>query len=78
MVDEAGHFTQDAGELAGISIDDATPIILQKLSQHIVHAEDYTHSYPYDWRTKKPVIIRCSHQWFINTEVLKEKAIVRT
>lgn len=34
------------------------------------------HSYPYDWRTKQPVVIRPSKQWFINTESLKDKAKV--
>ena len=34
------------------------------------------HSYPYDWRTKQPVVIRPSKQWFINTASLKEKAKV--
>jgi len=32
------------------------------------------HSYPIDWRTKQPVIIRASEQWFINTEKLKSSA----
>lgn len=34
-----------------------------------------THAYPIDWRTKKPVIVRASEQWFMNTEALKDKAI---
>lgn len=76
IVDEAGHFTSDAGELSGIDIEDAVPLILDKLKHNIVHLEDHIHSYPYDWRTKKPVIIRCSNQWFIDTEILKEKATV--
>ena len=29
-------------------------------------------SYPYDWRTKQPVVLRASRQWFINTDSLKE------
>lgn len=36
----------------------------------------YTHSYPYDWRTQKPVIIRATKQWFLNTELVKEAALV--
>lgn len=36
----------------------------------------YTHSYPYDWRTQKPVIIRATKQWFLNTERVKEAALV--
>ncbi|GAV55028.1 hypothetical protein ZYGR_0AS03510 [Zygosaccharomyces rouxii] len=36
---------------------------------------DYTHSYPYDWRSKKPVIIRATPQWFADLHDVKEDAI---
>ena len=35
----------------------------------------YSHRYPYDWRTKKPVISRATKQWFANVEALHEGAI---
>ena len=47
-----------------------------KESGALVREEPCVHSYPYDWRTKKPVIIRPSKQWFINTASLKDKAKV--
>lgn len=43
----------------------------------LVKEEQCVHSYPYDWRTKQPVVIRPSKQWFINTASLKDKATVR-
>lgn len=43
----------------------------------LVKEEPCVHSYPYDWRTKQPVIIRPSRQWFINTASLKDKAKVK-
>lgn len=42
----------------------------------LVREEQCVHSYPYDWRTKQPVIIRPSRQWFISTASLKDKAKV--
>ena len=33
------------------------------------------HKYPYDWKTKKPVIIRATPQWFANLDRIKDKAI---
>lgn len=42
----------------------------------LVMEEQCVHSYPYDWRTKQPVVIRPSKQWFINTASLKDKAKV--
>ena len=35
----------------------------------LVLKHSYEHRYPYDWRTKKPVIFRATYQWFANVEV---------
>lgn len=43
----------------------------------LVKEEQCIHSYPYDWRTKQPVVIRPSKQWFVNTASLKDKAKVK-
>ena len=45
------------------------------LGDSIVKQEDYTHSYPYDWRTKRPVITVASLQWFVRNEMIKEDAV---
>lgn len=42
----------------------------------LLKEEECVHSYPYDWRSKHPVVIRPSKQWFINTASLKDKAKV--
>lgn len=34
----------------------------------------YKHSYPYDWRSKTPVVQRATPQWFVNVEKIKEAA----
>jgi len=34
-----------------------------------------THRYPYDWRTKKPLITRSTDQWFCSTKDVKELAV---
>jgi isoleucyl-tRNA synthetase len=40
-----------------------------------LHENKHQHSYPYDWRTKKPCIIRSSMQWFIDTNQLKDPSL---
>ena len=45
------------------------------LRQSLVKKEDYIHSYPYDWRTKKPVITVASLQWFVRNDKIKETAL---
>ena len=43
--------------------------------ENILKKTKFQHSYPYDWRTKKPVILRGSQQWFIDTKSLKNQAL---
>ena len=52
-------------------------ITMLKECGSLVKEEKCVHSYPYDWRTKEPVVIRPSKQWFINTASLKDKAKVK-
>ncbi|XP_064623018.1 isoleucine--tRNA ligase, mitochondrial-like [Lineus longissimus] len=76
-VNEDGVFNESAGpEFSGKEVlGDGNSHAIELLRQHICHIEDFTHRYPIDWRSKKPVIIRASRQWFINTERIKEKAL---
>lgn len=76
-MDEHGKYTLTAGEeLNGkYVLKEGTEKVLDILKEHVIHEEDYVHSYPYDWRTNEPVILRASQQWFIDTEKLKENAI---
>lgn len=63
-----GTFDDSVPEwLRGVSVWDANTLIKQRLadSGHLVASNDYLHSYPHDWRSKTPVIFRCTEQWFI-------------
>ncbi|CAF93909.1 unnamed protein product, partial [Tetraodon nigroviridis] len=78
MVDEDGKFTELAGpELHNLAVmTEGTDKVISMLKDcgALVNEERCVHSYPYDWRTKQPVIIRPSRQWFIDTASLKDKA----
>ncbi|XP_031347097.1 isoleucine--tRNA ligase, mitochondrial isoform X2 [Photinus pyralis] len=77
LVDENGCYTSSVGaKLAGLFVlTEGTKVVLDILKEDILHAGNYIHSYPYDWRTKQPIIIRASKQWFIDTNQIKHKAI---
>ncbi|KAF2884619.1 hypothetical protein ILUMI_21555 [Ignelater luminosus] len=77
LVNELGCYTSEAGsKLDGLFVlSEGNKRVLDMISEDILHTEDYIHSYPYDWRTKQPVIIRSSKQWFIDTDSIKTKAI---
>uniref|UniRef100_A0A8C2X1S6 Isoleucine--tRNA ligase, mitochondrial n=1 Tax=Cyclopterus lumpus TaxID=8103 RepID=A0A8C2X1S6_CYCLU len=78
MVDEDGKFTDLAGpELQHLCVmTEGTDKVISMLAEcgALLKEEQCVHSYPYDWRTKQPVVIRPSKQWFINTASLKDKA----
>uniref|UniRef100_A0A8B9SSD7 isoleucine--tRNA ligase n=1 Tax=Anas platyrhynchos TaxID=8839 RepID=A0A8B9SSD7_ANAPL len=90
LVDESGYFTEAAGpELQKKNVlEEGNEAVIKMLQAagSLLKEEKYVHSYPYDWRTKKPMIIRASKQWFVNTasvkaaaqEVLKKVKIVPT
>lgn len=73
------NFLFDAKSGRGRKVLDpeTTTIILNLLSEkqalHMSHK--YTHSYPYDWRAKKPVIIRATPQWFADLHDVKGLAL---
>ncbi|XP_069856018.1 isoleucine--tRNA ligase, mitochondrial [Dipodomys merriami] len=78
LVDEDGIFTDDAHpELQKKAVlEEGTDVVIKMLqsAKNLVKEENLTHSYPYDWRTKKPVVIRASKQWFINIADVKTTA----
>ncbi len=79
LVDEDGKFCTKAGsDLCGNDVlDKGQEKVLQFLQNDVIFQESFTHSYPYDWRTKRPVILRASLQWFIDTDKIKTQSIVR-
>jgi isoleucyl-tRNA synthetase len=50
-------------------------IQLLKGNELLMKSSTFVHSYPYDWRSKTPVILRASKQWFIDVSALKKDAL---
>ena len=74
-VDEHGCMMEDCGEwLAGQYVDDANKTVTMKLDEigALLKLEFITHSYPHDWRTKKPIIFRATKQWFCSIDKIRD------
>lgn len=56
--------------LRGMSIWKANEEVTKRLrdSGHLFYSHRFVHSYPHDWRSKTPVIFRCTEQWFIGVD----------
>ncbi len=78
-VDDVGKFTIEAGDqFVGMSVlGDGNQAIIEALTEtgSLLKAEDYSHKYPYDWRTKKPTIFRATDQWFASVEGFRDDAM---
>ncbi|OPX27338.1 MAG: isoleucine--tRNA ligase [Campylobacteraceae bacterium 4484_166] len=55
-------------ELVGVNVFKANEKILELLGESLLKRVDITHSYPFCWRTHKPVIFRATKQWFIQLD----------
>lgn len=79
LVNAKGCYNKLAPDfLQGMEVlGDGNKAVIEHVKQkdNIVTLKDFRHSYPIDWRTKSPVIILASEQWFINTDRIKSKAI---
>ena len=76
-IDEVGVFTKAGGEFEGLFYEKANPVIIEKLKSLgvLLHVSYFTHSYPHDWRSNKPVIFRATPQWFVSIEPLKAQLL---
>jgi isoleucyl-tRNA synthetase len=76
-VDAQGMYQlPEVRELHGLSVVGAAgnEAMLNLWEDAIVQADPYAHRYPYDWRSKTPVIFRCVPQWFINVSPIVKEA----
>lgn len=78
-IDDRGVFTDEAPGFEGMFYDKANKAITEKLEEvgALLKLTFITHSYPHDWRTKKPTIFRATPQWFASIkdfrqDILKE------
>ena len=77
-VDDRGYMTAEAGpDFEGVFYEDANAIALDKLkaSNALLKQMDYVHSYPFDWRTKKPIIFRATPQWFASVDKIRDQIL---
>lgn len=76
-VDSRGYMTLEAGEFAGLFYEEANGAILKRLDEEdkLLKEIKITHSYPHDWRTRKPIIFRATPQWFASINNFKESIL---
>ena len=73
-VDDRGMMTADAPGFEGVYYDKVNPMVTDLLKEKdaLLKLDFFTHSYPHDWRTKKPVIYRATPQWFASIDKFRQ------
>ena len=67
-VDSRSCFIEGTPIVSGLHVFKANQPIIDALTQsgHLLHHNEFEHSYPHCWRHKKPLIFRATPQWFIS------------
>lgn len=76
-IDNKGYFTDEAPGFAGMFYDDANIKVTDMLKEKdlLLKLDFFTHSYPHDWRSKKPVIFRATPQWFASIKDFRQEIL---
>ncbi|MCR5786441.1 MAG: isoleucine--tRNA ligase [Acholeplasmatales bacterium] len=74
-VDDHGVQGKEAGKYAGLFYEKSEDVIIEDMKENgsLLLLDPITHSYPHDWRTKKPVIFRATAQWFASIDPIKNE-----
>ncbi|MDN4494172.1 isoleucine--tRNA ligase [Ureibacillus aquaedulcis] len=76
-INDQGCYTTEAPGFEGLFYDDANKVVTEKLKEAgaLEKLSFFTHSYPHDWRTKKPVIYRATPQWFCSVDAFRDELL---
>ncbi len=76
-IDDQGVLNELSGEFNGLFFEDANKAVTVKLEELgvLLKLKFITHSYPHDWRTKKPIIFRATKQWFCSIDKIRDELL---
>lgn len=76
-VDEAGKFTSEVPDYAGQQVFETNEPIMAWLKEKglLVKKEQYTHSYPFCWRTDTPLIYKAMSSWFVRVSDFRDEMV---
>ena len=76
-VDSNGVLTEEAGQFAGLTTDEANKKIAAYLEENgsLFALKKIVHQYPHCWRCKTPILFRATDQWFCSVDDFKDEAV---
>ncbi|MGL5296618.1 MAG: isoleucine--tRNA ligase [Culicoidibacterales bacterium] len=78
-VDGEGKMTAEAPGFEGLFYEDVNKQVTELLESKgaLLKLAFIKHSYPHDWRTKKPVIYRATNQWFASVDKIRDELLAQ-
>ena len=72
-----GVLTEEAGQFAGLTTDEANKKIAIHLDAtgSLFALKKIIHQYPHGWRCKSPILFRATDQWFCSVDDFKDDAV---
>ncbi|KAJ3192354.1 isoleucine--tRNA ligase [Irineochytrium annulatum] len=76
-IDAVGRFTEEIAEYKGQYIKDADKQIQKDLKAkgRLIRQTQFSHSYPFCWRSDTPLIYRAVPSWFVRVMNIREKLL---
>ncbi len=76
-VDSNGVLTEEAGQFAGLTTNEANKKIAAYLDEEgsLFALKKIVHQYPHCWRCKTPILFRATDQWFCSVDDFKDEAV---
>lgn len=76
-VDSNGVLTEEAGQFAGLTTNEANKKIATYLDEEgsLFALKKIVHQYPHCWRCKTPILFRATDQWFCSVDDFKDEAV---
>ncbi len=72
-----GAFLPEVRPWSGVFVKDADPLITEDLDKRglLFRVETYTHTYPFCWRCKTPLLYYARRTWYIRTSQFKDQLV---
>jgi isoleucyl-tRNA synthetase len=76
-VAEDGTFIPEVKPWRGVFVKDADPFIIRDLGERglLYRSERYTHTYPFCWRCKTPLLYYAREEWYLKTSQFKDRLV---
>jgi isoleucyl-tRNA synthetase len=72
-----GTFMPEVTPWRGVFVKDADPLIIEDLRARglLLKSEAYTHTYPFCWRCKTPLLYYARESWYIRTSSFRDRLV---